>query len=167
VLARLDGIDGVAESRVDWTGKRFLLTLEDGARTDRVAGQAADALGEGARVLDRDALRAVLESRGRGEAWMRADETLRLSRFEAGVLARRFGGEAAREIGLDEPSTRRLVALFEAELERAFEQAHAGRGLEEVPGAFEAAAGRVLEASREFLDAGQRGSLAAYLERFR
>lgn len=166
MLARLDEIEGVAESRVDWTGKRFLLTLESGTGKDQVEEQAVDTLGEGARPLDGNEVREVLDSYRKGETWMRGGETLQLSRFEAGVLAKRYGNEAAAEIVLDEEGTRKLVALFEQELTRAFDRTHAGQGIEAVPAEFEAAAKRVLESSAGFLAPEQRAALAEYLKRF-
>jgi hypothetical protein len=166
VLARLDEIEGVAESRVDWTGKRFLLALESGAGKDHVEEQAVGTLGEGARPLDEDEVREVLDSYRKGETWMRAGETLQLSRFEAGVLAKRYGSEAAAEIGLDEGGTGKLIALFEQEFIRAFERTHAGQGIEAVPAEFEAASKRILEASASPMTPEQRAALADYLKRF-
>lgn len=166
MLARLDEIEGVAESRVDWTGRRFLLALDRGADKVHVRERAVDTLGEGARPLDDDDVRDVLDSYRKGETWMRAGETLQLSRFEAGVLAKRYGNEAAAEIGLDEEGTRKLVALFEQELNRAFDRTHAGQGIESVPEEFEAAAKRILDSSGGFLAPEQQTSLAEYLKRF-
>lgn len=165
MLARLDEIDGV-EGRVDWTGKRFLLGLEAGATKNRVEVQAVETLGEGARSLDDDQVREVVESFRNGETWMRAGETLQLSRFEAGVLAERYGNEAAAEVGLDEAGAKRLVASFEQELTRAFERTHAGQGIEAVPAEFASASKRILEASASFMTQDQLAALAQYLARF-
>jgi len=167
VLARLDEIDGVAESRVDWTGTRFLLALESDVPARRVERAASATLGEETRVLGEDERSDVLASYREGEVWMRAGETLRLSRFEAGVLAERYGGEAARQLGLGAEETRRLTALFEAELIRAFDRTHAGQGIEDLPTELDAAAGRVLDASAAFLTGEQRAALAEYLACFR
>ena len=166
MLARLDEIPGVAESRVDWTGKRFLLSLEGVANKGHVEAEASSALGEGARLLDGDEVREVLDSYRKGEKWMRAGETLTLSRFEAGVLAKRYGNEVAADLGLDEEATRKLVTLFEQELNRAFDRTHAGQGIEAVPAEFAAAAKRILESSAGFLDPQQQSALADYLKRF-
>ena len=165
MLARLDEIHGVAESRVDWTGTRFLVTLSADADEPRVENEIESALGEGARLLDDDATRAVLDSYRHGETWMRAGETLKLSRFEAGVLAKRRGEAAAREIGLDDAKTQKLVELIEAELGRAFERAHAEGGIDALAGEIDAAGERIREASRAFLDDEQREALSAYFER--
>jgi hypothetical protein len=167
VLARLDEIDGVAESRVDWTGTRFLLMLNARADESAVVARAEETLGDDAQLLDDAATRDILDSYHKGEAWMRSGETLRLSRFEAGVLAKRYGNEAAHEIGLDEAHATKLVDVIEAELTRAFERAHAERGLESVPDEFDAASERILERSREFLDAEQQARLAEYVDRFK
>lgn len=165
MLARLDEIDGVAESRVDWTGTRVLVTLSANADKPRVETAVESALGADARVLDERATREVLDSYRKGEAWMRSGETLQLSRFEAGVLAKRHGAAAAAEIGLDEAKTQKLVALIEAELDRAFERAHAEGGIDALGGEIDAAGERVLDASGAFLDAEQREALSAYFER--
>jgi hypothetical protein len=162
----LDGISGVAASRVDWTGTRFLITLGSGADRGRAAESAAAILGEGARILDDADVRSVLDSYEKGETWMRAGETLQLSRFEAGVLARRYGKEAGAEIGLDDATTAKLVVVFEQELDRAFDRVHAGKGIEELPQELAAAAGRILESTAGFLDAERQNALADYLKRF-
>lgn len=166
MLARLDQIEGVAESCVDWTGQRFLLALKADATKSRVAEAAAGTLGEDARLFDETETSEVLDSYRKGEAWMRAGETLRLSRFEAGVLAKRYGTEAAQEIGLDDQKTNKVIGLFEQELSRAFERVHAGQGIEAVPAEFEAAAKRILELSAGFLGSEQQKALAEYLRRF-
>jgi hypothetical protein len=166
VLARLDEIPGVAESRVDWTGRRFLLTLDSSANASRVAEDAASTLGEGATVLgDGDTAAAVADLR-RGEAWMRAGETLRLSHHEARVLAERYGDEAADAIGLNEGSKQKLVALFESELDRAFERTHAGKGGVAVEDEIAGAVERILASTRGFLSAEQHLALELYLRRF-
>ncbi len=162
----MDEIAGVAQSRVDWTGMRFLLALEKGASEEHVGGQATITLGEGVRLLDGDQVREVLNSYRKGETWMRAGETLQLSRFEAGVLAQRYGGEAAAEIGLDVMGTRKLVALFEQEFIRAFERTHAGQGIDDVPQEFGSASKRILDASASSMTPDQHAALAQYLERF-
>jgi len=56
VLARFPGI---AESRVDWSGKRFLLALDDDASRDRVGRTAASALGDDARLFAADEPRVI------------------------------------------------------------------------------------------------------------
>jgi hypothetical protein len=150
-LARLDGIPGVAESRVDRSGRRFLLTLEPGADEVSVARVARTALG-GASVLPRDAEAAALASRSSGDLWVTAAESIRLSIEEARVLAVRFGEEAALELGLTAEKTRRLVALVEREVAAAFERFH-GRGdaLEAFMAEQEAISERVLADCSSFL----------------
>src|SRR5262245_63711657 len=110
-MARLDSIPGVAASRVDWTGKHFLLTLPDSANQGDVQSQAAEML-KGAHVLDGEAAKEVIDSYRGGEKWLRAGETVQLSRFEAGVLAKRHGAQAGQRARLDEEQTRRLTGLF-------------------------------------------------------
>lgn len=130
--------------------------------------QAEVALGEGAFVLDESEERAALDAYRKGEAWMPAGETLRLSRHEAGVLAKRYGEEAAQKLELGEAPTRKLVLLFERELNVAFDRTHAVQRGEKPPIAAEIqqAGKRILESSEEFLDVDQRTALELYLKRF-
>ncbi|MFN0008627.1 MAG: hypothetical protein ACKVXR_12050 [Planctomycetota bacterium] len=162
MLARLDGIPGVAQSRVDRSGRRFLLTLDAGADEAAVAREAQAALGE-ASVLEREAESALLASRRRGDLWVTAEETIQLSREEARVLAGRFGEEAALELGLSPGKTRRLVEVVEREVAAAFERVH-GRGdaLEALSGENAAIFGRVLEACRAFLTDAELQDLRAF-----
>jgi hypothetical protein len=162
----LDEIPGVAASRVDWTGKRFLIELAPRADAPRVARDSARALGQGATVLDAEGTRAAVDAFRAGEAWMRAGETLRLSHHEAQALASRYGTEAASALDLDAETTRQLIELFERELERAFERTHANRGDSSVTDELEAAGRRILEGSRRFLDERRQQTLEGFLENF-
>jgi hypothetical protein len=162
----LDEIPGVAESRVDWSGRRFLLALEPGSSASKIAEEAASTLGEGAIVLDADATRDAVADLSHGEAWMRAGETLQLSRHEAHVLARRHGEEAARAIGLSEDATKKLVALFEAELDRAFERTHAAGSGARVQDEISAAVERTVDAARAFLSADEQRALEEQVREF-
>jgi len=165
VLARLDEVPGVRESRVDWTGRYVLLALEDGADEARVAGEASSLLGDGAARLDRGREAEQVDAYRRGEPWMRAGETLRLSRAEARIIAEREGARAAREAGLDADASRRMVAVLEDELAAAFERVErrdgpVERGLgTELPLARE----RALARCREFLTPEQVARLEAAL----
>lgn len=168
VLAQLDELDGVRESRVDWTGRRFLLTLAPGAQVERVAQSADEALDGDTRVLRDPAASQAIASYLRGEQrWMRAGETRELSRAEARILAVRHGEEAAREADFTAAQTAKFVAVLEGEIAAAFERIHAqGRGL---PGNFGATYRQVLadalEKSREFLSDAQLERVRAYAER--
>ena len=164
MLARLDEIPGVAESRVDRSGRRFLLTLEPGADESEVGRSALDALGGGAEILDEPSESELLASRRRGDLWVTSSETIRLSREEAGVLAARFGEEAALEIGLTPEKTRRLVETIEKEIAAAFERTHGRpdalkRFREEQP----VISARVLEASRSFLTDAEHAALSDFV----
>ena len=168
MLARLDRIHGVTESRVDWTGRRFLLRVEPDASASLVAKEAEVALGDGASILDIDETSAALGDLRRGEAWMRAGETLRLSQHEAQVLGKRCAEEAASEMRLDEAATRRLVDVFTSELNAAFERTHAAKSGDrsQIETECGEAAKRILASSESFLTAERRTVLAEYLQRF-
>ena len=162
MLARLDRIPGVAESRVDRSGKRFLLTLDSGADEAEVARAAQDELGD-ALVLDRRAESELLASRSRGDLWVTSSETIQLSREEARVLAARFGEQAAHEIDLSAEKTRKLVEVIEKEVSAAFEQFQ-GRtdALEAFHGEQGAISERVLAACASFLTDTELQGLRAF-----
>jgi len=165
VLAQLDSVPGVVESRVDWTGTRFLLRLARGADEAAIADQSAQVLGDRA-VADDDEERAALEGLRRGETWMRSGETLRLSREESHILAERLGGQIAQQLDLTPQQRERLIAVFQRELFGAFARIH--RSGDRTDATLEAqmrrGGARIVEACREFLSAGQveglRSSLA-------
>jgi hypothetical protein len=168
VLASLEEIPGVRESRVDWSGRRFLLKLDPEARSEAVVAQANAALGGGARRLGPRAEARASQSYLRGEeTWMRGGETLKLSRAEARILAERYGLEAAREAELDEQQTERLVGVMESEIAAAFERIHAqGEGLPANFGPIvDDAIRRTLERSRPFSSAAQLERLEDYCAR--
>ena len=125
MLARLDQVPGVEESRVDWTGRYILLRLKADADDGRVTTEAASTLGDGATRLDRAAESQKLETYRSGEPWLRAGETLRLSREEARVLARRFAGKAAGDAELTDEESRRVAKILEEEFAAAFDRIHA------------------------------------------
>ncbi len=153
MLARLDAIPGVGDARADWTGRHFLVELDPGRDEKRVEADVTAALGEGARRLTGGAAEAQVESFRRGEPWVRAGETMRLSREEARVVAARLGGEAARAAKLDDARARRLTGLIERELAAAFERHHAsGGGAGRTLGlAWDEAMERVIEQAKPFM----------------
>lgn len=119
MLAQLDGIDGVAESRVDWTGRFFLLKLAPGRKPEEVTVRVSAVLKQAARL---DATREAEQSAAyrRGEPWMRAGETLKMSEHEAIVLGERFATKAAGTAGLDAEQTKLLVEILKEELAALF-----------------------------------------------
>lgn len=167
MLARLDEIEDVRESRVDWSGRFVLLTLEEGADEVRAVRDAAAIVGEGSRRLRPDLEAERVEGYRRGEPWMRANETLRLSREEARIIAQREGAEAAKEAGLSEAKARRLIALIEEEVAAAFERVERGEGSVEgkLGKELRAAERRSLERSRDFLSKEEVDRVARALPR--
>ena len=114
MLAQLDGVDGVAESRVNWTGRAFLVRLKEGADEERVAAAIAPKLGASAKRVDPAVHVASLRA---GEPWMRSGETLKMSQHEAKVLGGRAAAKAAEASGVD---AGKLTAIIEEELVAAF-----------------------------------------------
>ncbi|MGH7162256.1 MAG: hypothetical protein ACREID_02130 [Planctomycetota bacterium] len=125
MLARLDELEGVRESRVDWTGRYVLLALEAGADESAVVARAAKVLGEGARRLDESREAEQLGAFRSGEPWLRTDETLKLSEEEARVVGARLGEGAAAAAGLDAEDARLFAEVVQDELRMAFGRLHA------------------------------------------
>jgi hypothetical protein len=165
VLARLAEIPGVEESRVEHSGRRFLLTLGPGADEPSVARSALRVLGEGSAILDRDAESAMLDSRRRGDPWLDAGGVIALSREEAQILGARFAEEAANALALPVEKRRKLAAVVEREIAAAFERFH-GRSdaLQAFVAEREAIAARVLESSRAFLSEPEIEALRSFSE---
>ncbi len=125
VLHRIDDLEGVAESSVSWDGTYFRIEVQPGADPDRVAAAAA-ALMEGEACC-------VTAPRGRAAPaepgqWFNEEQTVALSRHEAGVIASHCAAFIAAEVTLDADVADRLHAILREDLERAFEQAHAAGG---------------------------------------
>jgi hypothetical protein len=133
VLARIDQVPGVAESRADWEGRHVLIRVAPGARPDEVVARAIPILGAGARRLDAAAESERLASFRRGDSWMRSGETIRLSRREASVLGARFAQAASVRAGLNEAQRSHLEGVLTEEISKHFEEMHAaGKGPDEV-----------------------------------
>jgi len=124
VLARLDEVSGVRESRVDWTGRLLLLAVERDANADEVADRATDALGGAAHRADPEVEARAIETFRAGEPWLRSGEALRLSEEEARVVGARLGARASAAAGLDAEATRRFSEIVQDELRLAFQALH-------------------------------------------
>jgi hypothetical protein len=130
VLARLDAIPGVRESRCEASGRFFLLVLADGADEGRaVAGAVAALRGRAAR-LDPAAAAAQLEARPRGDPWFSAGEIRALSFLEARVVAASAAAGVARDAALGDGAHEALAEALRVELFAAIERVHAEGGRE-------------------------------------
>ena len=163
VLATLDDLEGVQESRVSWDGRTFQIELDSDADPERVAAAASDVLGGEVQV----AAAGVTEAAAGPEhaAWLDSTQTVALSRREAEVLAASFVAELPPEVTSDPASREQLHAALREELERAFERAHeAGGGIaalwDQLPEARAA-----FESRLSFLTPDQRALLASFLDR--
>lgn len=163
VLERLDEIEGVETSHVTWDGRHFRLALQQGADEQRVVDWAIAVLeGGDVRRVDERWEHEELEDHRR---WFDAEETLALSRHEAGVLAQQHASALGTELALDAQSSAQLLALLRAVLLRAFEQAHAQGGGLHLLHANLLEAREHFEQGLGFLHPGQRARVADYLER--
>ena len=155
------------ESRVDHSGRYFLLALDRDANTDRIVERARDTLADARRPEDRVETE-LIESYRRGDRWMRAGETARLSREEAHILAARHASDAASHLGLDEGKAQKLAAVMDEETVAAFDRIHAaGGGLgPKAQHEFQDGARRVIERSRSFLSEEEVARLSEYIASF-
>lgn len=158
MLARIDEIDGVEESRVDWTGRFFLVRLRESVRPQRVEPLILEILGENARRVPADLEQQCLSAYRQGEPWVRSGETLLLSLAKPEILAERFASRAGRESGLEEGASTRLREVLREEIGAAFESLDRGEGPR--PGrlraAWEAMLDRTAERVADFLAPPQR-----------
>ena len=166
MLARIDEIPGVAESRVDRSGRRFLLTLDSGADEAEIVRRTRELIGSDAEVLDDATESEAVASRRRGDLWVNSAETIRLSLEEARILAVGMGEDAATALELSKEDTRRLVEAIEKEIGAAFARLH-GRpdALQALAEEQSVIAARVLEAARAFLTPERHEALRRFLAR--
>jgi hypothetical protein len=164
VLALLDKNPGVEASRVDHSGRFILLTLESDADEARVGDEACAQLHDAHRVATAKEVELV-RSYQRGDPWLRAADTIELSREEARIMAHRRGVAAAQEIGLDGERAEKLTALIERELVAAFEEIHArGKGLDDASRLeLRNVGAKVVEKSRDFLTAEEARRFESYV----
>jgi hypothetical protein len=161
VLRELDALEGVERSRVSWDGLTFRIALASGADPARVAAEASAVLGDGvARVQSAGPRQSPAPQR-----WLSSEETVELSRFEAACIAAGFARDVATEVELDPAQRRRLEVALRAELELAFERAHAaGGGVHRLWDEVSAAHGGVFE-RLAFLGDELRADVLAALDR--
>lgn len=162
MLADLDRLAGVEESRTSWSGRFIRIELEPDADVERVASAAAAVVGG----EPHRAPAVPREGHTAGERWLNSDETVQLSRHEAGVLAADFSSELSGEVGVGGATAAEIETILREELTRVFEEAHAaGGGLQRLWEGFPDARVRFEERVAPLLDAQQRERLAGYLER--
>jgi hypothetical protein len=123
VLRALDRVPGVASSGASWDGLTFRIELLQGADAQAVAEAATGVLEGVTRPID-----AARAGDGRGVRWLNAEQTVELSRVEAGVIAADLCADIAAEVVLDPGTRRRLDAIVREVIVRAFERAHAAGG---------------------------------------
>jgi hypothetical protein len=122
VLARLDGIPGVAESRVEATGRIFAIALSDGADERAVLAAAAEAFRVTPRRLDAAEAAAQLAARAAGDPWYARSEVPALCYVESRMLASRGARSVAPAAGLDREEARRLEDAMRQELFAAMQR---------------------------------------------
>jgi hypothetical protein len=155
VLARLDAVPGVEESRVDSSGRFFWIVPRDLVEAGTLAGDVQAVLGKGARRLPPEEAAAQLAAHGAGDPWLAADEVMTLSFVEARLLSVRISGEAARKASLLPDEKEAVAEAVRAALFGAMARVHAEGGrrssswiYEEWPALAADAAGRCAETMR-------------------
>jgi hypothetical protein len=155
VLSRLDGIPGVRESRVDASGRFFLLALQEDGDEVSVLARAQGVLRGAVRRLDAPAAARQVAARVRGDPWFAANEVHALSYVEARILAVRTAASIAATARLAPAAQEALGELTRSILFRTVERIHAEGGRDSTGWFYEAwpAISRaVLDASHAFLD---------------
>ena len=168
MLVRLDGIPGVRESRVDASGRFFLLALEEDADEPSVLARAQGVLRGAARRLDAPAAARQVAARVRGDPWFAANEVRALSYVEARILAVRTAASVAASAGLSPAAQEALGELTRSVLFRTVERIHAEGGRETTGWFYEAwpaISQAILDASHAFLDADAHARAAEALVR--
>lgn len=112
MLARLDALPGVVGSRVDCSGRTFLVQVESD-----VEARILDILGDGAE-------REEVTGLDREELWFSHADLPKLSYMEARILARTTASRA----NLPPPQERILERAIRRELFRIFDDIHAQGG---------------------------------------
>jgi len=157
-MARLDAIPGVAESRVDWSGRWFLV------RSDRdVSAAVCDVLGKGASPADAAVTTEKTASFRRGDVWLKRGETMKMSEQEATVLAPRIAEAAATDASLDAESRAALEPIIREEMLKLFRAAESG--IENLRKGWIDMADAVASRSRQFLDVVQAAAVAESIKR--
>ncbi len=168
VLARLDGIAGVRESRVDASGRYFVLALGPEADDAAVIGDAQSVLRGAARRLDAPAAERQLVARARGDPWFAASEVHALSYVEARIVAARTTASITVGARLSRAAHEAFARLVRTVLFKAVERAHAEGGRDSTNWVFEEwpeIARAVIDGSRAFLDAETHARVADGLVR--
>lgn len=124
VLARIDKIPGVLESRVDWTGRYLLLTLDPTVNRELLPKEVSSVVGTETRSPSPETEARLMA----GGPWLRSGETLQLSQAEADGLAKLTSSKVAAQVPLSEDQTRRLQTILREELRAAFERVHQDAG---------------------------------------
>jgi hypothetical protein len=100
VLARLDRVSGVLESRVEATGRVFALTLAEGADEGAAIAGAAAALRGVPRRLEPAEAAAQTRARASGDPWFTGRDVAALCFLESRLLASRGAVAVAAAAGL-------------------------------------------------------------------
>lgn len=128
MLARLDRVRGVLESRVEATGRVFALALADGADEAAVIAAAAEALRGAPRRLDPAEAAAQLRARAGGDPWFSRAEVPALCFLESRMLASRGADAVAAAAGLSRQERAALEEAFRDVLFEAMERVLAEGG---------------------------------------
>jgi hypothetical protein len=124
VLARLRGIPGAIDARVECSGQLFLLELEHGADPEAAFASARDVLGARAQRIPDTVAAVHLEARARGEPWFSPDDIRGLSYIEGRVLASRIGDAVLRRVPLERPQAELLRDAVLVQIRAALDRVH-------------------------------------------
>ncbi len=122
MLARLEAVGGIAEARVEATGRLFALVLSPGADEGAALAGAAAALRTTPRRLSPEEATAQLSRRAAGDPWVSRREAAALCFLEARVVASRGAGDVAAAARLDAAERDAVGEALREELFTAMER---------------------------------------------
>lgn len=122
MLARLEAVDGVAEARVEATGRFFALALAEGADDATALAGAARALRCAPRRLPPEEAALQLRARAAGDPWLARAEVASLCFLESRMLASQGAAAVARAAGLEASERGALEDAFRDVLFGAMER---------------------------------------------
>ena len=128
MLARLERVEGIADARVEATGRLFALVLAPGAEEAAALAGAAAALQSTPRRLPPDEAAEQLAHRAAGDPWLSRAEVAALCFLEARLLASRGAGDVAAAAGLEGGERRAMEEAMRRELFAAMERVLAEGG---------------------------------------
>lgn len=128
VLARLEGISGITQARVDASGRFFWCALDPSADISDASDAVRRILGSAARALPAAEAEAQVARRAHGDPWLTSREVMTLSYVESRVLSVRLAAEVQREAAANAEQREVVAEAIRSALFAAFDRVHGEGG---------------------------------------